>query len=277
MRVQIFDVEHGFCAYVVTDSGNVTLIDAGHNSDTGFRPSRYLPANGCSGIEQLVVSNYDEDHISDLPGLVRSPGIQTLARNRSINAEQLERLKRSGGPIASGMRALLDLMRTYTADAAPIDWAGATFTFFSNPYPTFTETNDLSLVTFLDYRDVHMVFPGDLEKAGWRALLQKPDFRTALAGVKLFVASHHGRENGYYPEVFNICKPQLVLVSDEPVKYDTQDVDYTQHASGMRFTDGMRYVLTTRADGMITISQAPWSRRSESSPVAALKGIHPQA
>lgn len=260
MKVQIFDVEHGFCAYIVTDSGNVTLIDAGHNTLTGFRPSRYLKANGCNGIEQLIVSNYDEDHLSDLPNLRalhQSLPIKALTRNPSISADELEKLKRLKGPIAPGMRSLLEMIRTFTGGAPTIDWGGATFTFFWNPYPVFKETNDLSLVTFLDHNDVHMVFPGDLEKAGWRVLLQSPDFRTALARVKLFVASHHGRENGYCPEVFDVCKPQLVLVSDEPVKYDTQDVDYTQHASGMRFTDGMRYVLTTRADGMITVSQTP--------------------
>jgi len=260
MNVQIFDVEHGFCAYIITDSKNVTLIDAGHNTLTDFHPAKYLTARGCTGIERLVVSNYDEDHLSDLPNLRalrQSLPIQTLTRNRSISADELEKLKRSSGPIAPGMRALLELIRTYTADAPAIDWGGATFTSFSNPYPTFTKTNDLSLVTFLDYNDVHMVFPGDLEKAGWKALLQKQDFRTALARVKLFVASHHGRESGYCPEVFDVCKPQLVFISDEAVKYDTQDVNYTQHASGMRFTDGMRYVLTTRADGMITISQTP--------------------
>lgn len=256
MRVQIFDVEHGFCAYVVTDSNNVTLVDAGHNTLTGFHPSKYLSANGCTGIEQLVVSNYDEDHLSDLPSLVSRPGIQTLARNRSIGPDELEKLKRSSGPIAPGMRALLGLMRTYTTDAAPIDWGGATFTFFSNPYPTFTETNDLSLVTFFDHRDVHIVFPGDLEKASWKALLQRPAFQSALSRVNLFVASHHGRESGYLPEVFDLCEPWLVLISDEAVKYDTQDVDYAQHSKGVRFGSETRYVLTTRADGMITISQA---------------------
>ena len=257
MNVQIFDVEHGFCAYIVTDSGNVTLIDAGHNTLTDFHPSKYLMARGCTGIERLVVSNYDEDHLSDLPDLRKSLPIQILMRNGSISADELEKLKRSTGPLAPGMRSLLEMIRTYTYAPPTIDWGGAAFTFFSNPYPTFTNTNDLSLVTFLDYNDVHMVFPGDLEKAGWRALLQKLDFRTALARVKLFVASHHGRESGYCPEVFDVCKPQLVFVSDEDIKYDTQDVDYTRHASGMRFTNGMRYVLTTRADGMITISQTP--------------------
>jgi beta-lactamase superfamily II metal-dependent hydrolase len=256
MKIQIFDVEHGFCAYIITGS-NVTLIDAGHNSLTDFHPSKYLKANGCTGIERLVVSNYDEDHLSDLPDLRQSLPIQILRRNRSISADELEKLKRSSGPIAPGVQALLEMIRTYTGDAPAIDWGGATFTFFSNPYPAFKETNDLSLVTFLDYNDVHMVFPGDLEKAGWKALLQKPDFRTALARVKLFVASHHGRESGYCPEVLDVCKPWLVLISDEAVKYDTQDVNYTRHASGVRFGSETRYVLTTRADGMITVSQSP--------------------
>lgn len=45
--------------------------------------------------------------------------------------------------------------------------------FFFNRYGEFSDTNNLSLVTFLHYRDVHVVFPGDLERRGWEALLRK--------------------------------------------------------------------------------------------------------
>ncbi len=64
MEIRIFNVEHGFCAYIIADNGNVMLIDCGHNADTGFRPSNYLVANGSTGIERFIVSNYDEDHLS---------------------------------------------------------------------------------------------------------------------------------------------------------------------------------------------------------------------
>ena len=90
MQIQIFNVEHGFCAYIIADNKNVMMIDCGHNGQTGFRPSTYLKNKGCSGIERLIVSNYDEDHISDLPNLRKSIPIDILRRNKSISKEQLK-------------------------------------------------------------------------------------------------------------------------------------------------------------------------------------------
>lgn len=258
MEIRIFDVEHGFCAYIVADNGNVMLIDCGHNEKTGFRPSNYLPATGCSGIECFIVSNYDEDHLSDLPRLRQRLPIQILRRNRSIDVNELRRLKLRAGPIGSGMESLLDMIRTYTADVTnPPEFPQIEMAFFCNRYPTFEDTNNLSLVTFLHYCNVHIVFPGDLEKAGWLALLGQQTFGEHLGQVNLFVAPHHGRESGYCVKVFDYCQPELVIISDESIRYDTQETEYRRHTSGIRWGDGYRYVLTTRNDGMITIRQRP--------------------
>lgn len=62
-------MSHGFCAYVVADNGNVILVDCGHDG-ANFRPSTYLRNSGCTGIESLIISNYDEDHVSDLPNIL---------------------------------------------------------------------------------------------------------------------------------------------------------------------------------------------------------------
>ena len=256
MEIRIFDVEHGFCAYVIADNHNVMLIDCGYNHSTGFRPSSYLPANRCSGIERLIISNYDEDHLSDLPNLRERLPIQVLRRNKSITADELRRLKLSTGPIQPGTNALLEMIGNYTSDVTdPPDFAGLEITTFYNSYPEFQDTNNLSLVTFMDYRDVHIIFPGDLEGPGWRRLLQGQSFRECLSRVNLFVASHHGRESGYCEEVFNYCQPELVIISDASIHYDTQETEYRRHCRGISWGDNRRYVLTTRADGMITISQ----------------------
>ncbi|HTD89543.1 MAG TPA: hypothetical protein VK663_02690, partial [Burkholderiales bacterium] len=81
---------------------------------------------------------------------------------------------------------------------------------FFNSYPYFTETNDLSLVTFINYAGFQILFPGDLEKAGWQALLLRPEFCSELMRTSILVASHHGRENGFCEDVFNYLKPQPV-------------------------------------------------------------------
>ena len=263
MEIRIFNVEHGFCAYVIADNRNVKLIDFGHNSETGFRPSRYLPATGCTGIEELIVSNYDEDHLSDLPNLrrlQRDLPIEVVTKNASITADQLRNLKRRTGPIQPGMEALLDMIRNYTTDLAdmpnPPQFPGIEERLFWNSYPAFEDTNNLSLVTFLHCRGIHIVFPGDLERSGWLALLEDQSFREHLSRVNLFVASHHGRQSGYCSEVFDYCQPDVIIISDESIRYDTQQVDYTRHATGVPFEGGStRYVFTTRNDGMIRITE----------------------
>lgn len=258
MKIEILDVGHGQCIYVLADNGNVMLFDCG--SDEYLQPSSYLPRVGCRGIERFFVTNYDEDHISDLPRLRRLP-IQILHRNITLTAEQLRALKRSSGPITTAMESLLQMMSCYTSKVVtPPEFPGFSFTCYSNRYgQDFTDTNNLSLVTFLHYRSVHLVIPGDLEAAGWRKLIEQPAFRAELRTVNLFVASHHGRESGYCEEVFEYCSPELVLVSDEEMQYATQEMTsvYASHASGVRWPNQVRYVLTTRSDGKITISQGP--------------------
>lgn len=259
MQIQMFDVAHGFCAYVVADNGNTMLVDCGHNDETGFYPAAYLVAHGCSGIERFFLLNYDEDHVSGLPRLRsmadRIP-IQILHRNTSISVDEMRRLKLRAGPLGPGMTAFLEMARNYTGEnPVPPEYPNLEYAVFWNDYPYFEDTNNLSVVLFLHYPGISIVFPGDLERAGWLELIERDQFRAQLARVNIFVASHHGRESGYCPEVFAFCKPSAVIVSDEEKKYDTQKDWYGKHATGIRWNkDGSRRVLTTRNDGMLTIT-----------------------
>jgi len=79
--------------------------------------------------------------------------------------------------------------------------------------------------------------------------------------VNLFVASHHGRENGYCEEVLNLC-PQIkaVVISDKEKGYQTQEtVDrYRQYAGGFLYGDEVRRVLTTRRDSSMQFQLPPF-------------------
>jgi|ERR1051326_224995 beta-lactamase superfamily II metal-dependent hydrolase len=262
MEVLIFDVAHGFCAFVIGDNGNTMLIDAGHNDVTGFYPANYLLGIRCSGIERFFVTNYDEDHISGLRRLREFQAqipIGILHRNKTITLDQLRALKKQGGPLGPGMSELLNMAEQYNDPVTnPPEYPNLEFQVFHNSYPTFQDTNNLSLVLFLHYPGLSMVFPGDLEKAGWKELLKQKAFQDNLARVNVFVASHHGRENGYEESIFNFCNPNIILISDESKKYDTQEVNYSKHSTGISWnTTETRNVLTTRNDGMIRITKKP--------------------
>lgn len=103
-----------------------------------------------------------------------------------------------------------------------------------------------------------ILFTGDLEVAGWRRLLKLPSFRQDLMGTSVFVASHHGRESGCCTELFDLFRPQLVIISDDVRQFDSQDTDdwYRSRCVGAIFAANpgeRRYVATTRKDGSMRI------------------------
>lgn len=255
MELTIHDVGHGGCITLVHENGNVMMWDCGHNDIK--RPSNFLPTMGISSIDYFFVTNYDEDHISDLPELRNNVRIKSLYRNKSLNTAQLRSLKEETAPISNAMNSLLDMIDSYNGgpfNSAP-EFPGVTKSIYYHDYSNeMDDTNNLSLVTFLQCNTVKFIFPGDLETKGWAAMLRKPSFISDLSTVDIFIASHHGRENGYYREVFDYCRPDVVVMSDGPIKYATQEMAniYGQHASGINFNNERRYVLTTRNDGSFT-------------------------
>lgn len=256
MKFQVFDVGHGFCAQAVAQNNNVLLFDCGHKSYPENRPSVFLPNWGCTGIEWLFVTNFDEDHISDLPQLRQRLPISVLMSNKSISPEQLRSLKLKSGPITPAMESLLDILDTYTERVtAPPSIPGIEYATFFNRYKIdFDDTNNISLVVFLRIGNLSIVIPGDLEAPGWKTLLQGQDFRDRLSNVNVFIASHHGRESGYCPEVFKYCRPGVIVFSDGPIQYETQEMAavYSQHAKGITMNGVIRKVISTRNDGPLT-------------------------
>ena len=254
MTVTIHDVGHGLCVSLLHDNGNVMLWDCGR-SDTN-RPSSFLPRQGIRRIDRFFVTNYDEDHIADLPAVRDELAIQALWRNKSISAAQLRTLKLAIGPISPAMESMLGMISTYTAGPPepPPAFPGVQFSVFCNRYGTDCgDTNNISLATFLECNSLKFIIPGDLEKGGWERLLEDTAFRAELPGVNIFIASHHGRESGYCRAVFDICHPNGFVFSDSPIKYATQEMAniYATHASGLTFNGQKRCVLSTRKDGSL--------------------------
>jgi beta-lactamase superfamily II metal-dependent hydrolase len=260
MIVNIYDVGHGGCAYVRDGiTGANMLLDCGYNETTGVHPvdevlRLYGPLGG------LAIQNYDEDHMDGLPHLLATVGprpARVLYGNPSLNALQILALKEP--PYGDGLLAALQLKRLYnvplTNDGTAVG-SECQISQYWNPYPLFTNTNNLSLVTFVHGPGFSVLFTGDLERAGWLMLLRNPSFVRELAMVRILVASHHGRESGYCKEAFAHFAPDVVVISDDEIEFETQANCYAKHAKGISWNGGRetRFVLTTRCDGDIRIS-----------------------
>lgn len=263
MLLRIFDVEHGACAMIGAPNEALAMIDCGHNSSTGWRPSTFIPSKlGRAHIDYLLITNADQDHLSDLSTL-RSSGINVkhLISNTAVLPETLRWIKQQSGPITADAEALLTMRSSFGAPGSGVPFnqgmGGVTIRMFNHSFPAFANTNDLSCAFFLSYGPFKILFPGDLEKAGWRAHLQNPAFVAELRATTILVASHHGRENGFSEEAFEYLKPQAVVISDKTIVHGTQEIapQYRNkvHGDGIRLTNSLarRHVLTTRCDGDI--------------------------
>lgn len=267
MHLTIWDVEHGACAMLAHRNagvfGRLAMIDSGHASD--WRPSTYIRHDlGRTRLDYLFITNADHDHLSDLDGLWdQGVYVDTLYRNPHPAPEELRRIKLKGGPLSRGIARFIDIHGSYNQPVTvPFNdhMGGIRKRTFFNKHPDFDDTNNLSLVLFIEYNGFKILFPGDLEVNGWLALLDDEEFRAELAGVTILVASHHGRENGYCPEVFDYCSPRAVVMSDKAVQHDTQLMAQNYgYQVGKNYPDGVmvantckrRRVLTTLRDGHI--------------------------
>lgn len=265
MKIQIFDVEHGGCALVTADTGARILIDAGHNGSTDWRPSTHLYNLGVSHLECLIVTNYDEDHASDLSNVLTTVSVGVLSSNPSVSGGDLRKLKHNGG-LGLGIAALADLKSRYTAsvNGSGPDFGDLSIKYFWNKYPTdFDDENNLSLIVILKAHGLTICFPGDMEVAGWKNLLKDPAFIQAIGEVNVFVASHHGRENGCCEELFSKTglKPAIAVISDSGIEHATQETVswYRNRVTGINLNGERRHVLTTRRDGRILIDATPTS------------------
>ena len=183
MRFEILNVEHGFAAYAIAADGAVLLFDCGLSN--AVQPSAYLAQQGIGAIEILFVMNYDQDHVGDLPTLRKNFGIHYLACNRSVSVSQLEIMK---SPVTHAMREVIDMRRTYIGPDNS-QHQGIDFEFFYNSYPQFQDSNNLSLLVFMKMGELFFALSGDLERAGWKALLLNPRVCELLQAVNVFV--HH--------------------------------------------------------------------------------------
>jgi beta-lactamase superfamily II metal-dependent hydrolase len=262
MILEIFDVEHGACAFITTSNGKRVMIDCGHNATTGWRPGTFLRSAGVGFLDRLYVTNYDEDHVSGYPNLADNVRIGGLYRNPSVLAGTIRHLKSEDGMGLGIERLVWSIENYFTGGSPPIveDYGDTKFTLFWNQYSPFADLvpgyfndeNNLSLVVFVSCGQHKFIFPGDMEKPGWRQLLLNPAFVSELHSVNVFIASHHGRENGYCEEVLNLCsRLDVVIMSDKKMGFQSQEILhlYRKHVRGFTYNGNPRHILTTARDG----------------------------
>lgn len=262
MRIRVHDVDHGSCIAVTGPTGDVMMLDCGHSVSRRWSPSVEYAG---TTIQNLVLQNFDEDHVQGLPALWQGPPIKGVVSNPTVSAAALRAMK-SGG-MGAGVQQAHYILTQFGAggigqwvhDLGGVHWQA----FYKRYALDFTDTNNLSLAVFVRWGTFTILMGGDLECAGWEKLLQSPAFVARLREVRVYVASHHGLENGQCEALFKHMRPDVVIFSDGPKRHETQETRdwYAARVNGIPDQDKpgtasgpvMRKVMTTRSDGTLDI------------------------
>lgn len=273
MTVIIFNVEHGFCAFVKSPTGETLLIDCGCTAS--FSPIKFLVENkfvtkSSTGhyFTKFILTHPHTDHIEDIDLLSKyKPKI--ILRQKGYDWEKVKKVNKKSQ--IEHLDSYINLQSSYTEPADKIDWG---FELYCNDYLTPRQASELEEGKMVNNSSIPVVitfegtkfaqkflFAGDLEVKAWQELLKRDSFKKAIAGTSFFITSHHGHTSGYCKEIFEaIGKPKINIVSAHAGD-DSVDGAYTgnKNATGIKWLNGeelddQRYMLSTRNDGSIIIN-----------------------
>lgn len=263
VRIWVFDVEHGSAAFMRAPSGETMMIDCGKAGD--FSPVVYLYQYELSASEQgayhplrkLIVTHPHDDHIEDIDNLIKFMRPNMIKRLR-YDWEEVE--GESGGDYEN-LDTWAEFQDGYNTAADPVDWGGVEISHWGLSVSEAKQLNaskfinNSSIITIVEYGGFKVVFPGDIEKDGWLALLGNASFCTALANANIFITSHHGHSSGYAAEIYDAMgRPNFNLSSihhgDESVESAYAS---SERALGTSYNGETRNHFTTRKDGAMLL------------------------
>jgi len=271
VQVIIWDVQHGSAAYIRTPSGKHIVQDLGTGSygqgDKEFSPLKYLRnKGGVTQLDAVIITHPHRDHLDDIfnfdllsPRVLLRPKHLTdddiRADNPSADERTVKIIQKYLGITKRYSQPVLDEENPFL----PQNNGGAEINCFVSTGCSTSNLNNHSIVTVISYAGFKIIIPGDNEQCSWNELLEDPRFRKAISEAHILVAAHHGRENGFFRELFDFFQPYLTVVSDGPFCDTSASSRYSAVSKGLRVKrrngeSAVRKCVTTRNDGVVVIT-----------------------
>ena len=265
LTLLVWNVDHGSAAFIQTPSGKNISIDLGTHSD-GFSPLKHLKDSGINQLDEVIITHPHLDHIEDVLNFdLLSPKVLQLPRHLT-NDDIWAGNRKASQQTKEIIQKYIEINEGYNRRLPPQESptlannnGGVSIETFTPSSSATSNLNNHSIVSIVEYEGLKILIPGDNESPSWNELLARQDFRKAITGTNILVASHHGRESGFCAELFDYFTPYIVLVSDGRVqdtsvtnRYSTRATGWPVHSRSGK-PSRKRYCITTRNDGAIAV------------------------
>ncbi|MGF6989574.1 DNA internalization-related competence protein ComEC/Rec2 [Lachnospiraceae bacterium PM6-15] len=210
LKIIFFDVGQGDGTLITTPGGQNILIDGGSTSVEELAKYRLEPTLKYYGIKKLdyvFVSHGDKDHYSGIKEMIereaKSIPIATLIFPAYINADsELHELKNLAQK--NGITCLfLDQGKGMEIDGVKLTGL--------HPERLYQDENAASLVLLLEYGKKSVLFTGDVEGEGEKALTKA--LIEADIDIDVLKVAHHGSKGSTSDEFLEQAKPELAIIS----------------------------------------------------------------
>ncbi|MCF6465892.1 ComEC/Rec2 family competence protein [Clostridium sp. Cult2] len=181
--VHFIDVGQGDSTFIQFPNGETSLIDGG-SRQYGERVVNYIKDLGIEKIDYLIGTHPHEDHIGGLPEVVRNFKIgKVYMPNRTANTRIFEELLLEVD--SQDLKIHLAKAKDYIIDDEQLKYY-----ILAPNRDDYSETNDFSIVTKIEYMKNSFIIAGDAEESSELDMIKNS---TNLKSDVLRIAHHGGR------------------------------------------------------------------------------------
>ena len=196
-RVTVLDVGQGQCILLQT-GGQTYVVDCGgsEGEGAGEKAARHLLAQGETRVDGLILTHFDEDHVSGVFQLLDRMPVEQLYIPRVPEDETCGTLVKAAGEQICFVEedVHLDLGQGELWIFAPL---------------SRTSSNESGLSVLFTAGEYDTLITGDMNQNLERRLLATH----ALPDIELLVAGHHGAKSSTGPALLDTLRPEVIAVS----------------------------------------------------------------
>ncbi len=214
-RLYIFfiDVGQGDSTLIVTPRNKTILIDGGGSVNSDFDVGRntlipYILDRGCTSIDVIIVSHFDNDHIDGIISLIEELDVGKVYISKQIeNSKNYERF------LKTTKQKNTKICEVVAGDRIHIEKN----IFFDVLWPykkqiTTNALNNNSIVCNLHYNHFSMLFTGDMEEIAEKEILDLYSGAISVLRADILKVAHHGSKSSTSLEFLKIVSPRVAVI-----------------------------------------------------------------
>lgn len=237
LEVHHINVGQGESIYIEFPDGTDALIDAG-KSNYGDTVVNYLKSQENNmDLEYLIATHPDADHIGGMQSVFKDLNVKNFIYPKDAPhdsktwANVLSLASSEGCNIQDGKTGIA------------FDIGGASMKFIQ-PEKDYSDNNEDSIVTYLDYNNTEFLFTGDMESSTEKDMVSQG----IVPNVDFMSVPHHGSKTSSTPTFLSVADPEYAVCSVGANSYGHPAPEVIQ-----RYTDIGAKVYRTDVDGNVVI------------------------